>query len=109
MFYIPWRIDAKLIERFIFNFRLKPEVFSSQLPAPWLKPQIVNGWSVVSFCVLSLEDVTIWPMPGFLGFKTVSCAYRCGALDTSINPTSPTVYITDRNTDLPIIARLAPF
>jgi hypothetical protein len=46
-------------------------------------------------------------MPGLFGLGTVSCAYRCGAIDTSISPAGPTVYITDRQTDLPLVARLA--
>ena len=62
-----------------------------------------------SFCILKLDQVIIWPLPGFLGERTTSCAYRCGAIDTSRGGSEPVVYITDRNTDLPIIARLAPW
>lgn len=106
---IPRIVTAKLIERFIFNFRLRPEEFAKRLPVPWLKPQVFNGWSVASFCILKLEQVIVWPLPGLLGMQTVSCAYRCGAIDTSGAAPKPIVYITDRNTDLPIIARLAPW
>jgi len=38
-----------------------------------------------------------------------SCAYRCGIVDASGGKAEPSVYITDRNTDLPIVARLAPW
>lgn len=106
---IPLSVHARLIERFIFNFRLEPDTLASLLPAPYLQPQVFNGWSVVSFCVLKLDQVMLSPLPSFLGFKTISCAYRCGVLDTSgVNP-EPSVYITDRNTDLPIISRLGPW
>lgn len=43
------------------------------------------------------------------GYKTISCAYRCGVLDMSSGAPEPAVYVTDRNTDLSIIARIAPF
>lgn len=106
---IPRSVHARLVERFIFNFRLSPDALNTQLPAPWLKPQVLNGWAVVSFCILKLDRVMISPLPGFLGFETVSCAYRCGVIDSSGDGPQPSVYITDRNTDLPMIARLAPF
>lgn len=106
---IPRIITATLIERFIFNFRLRPDEFAKHLPVPWLKPQVFNGWSVASFCILKLDHVVLWPLPGFLGVKTTSCAYRCGAIDTSRGAAEPIVYITDRNTDLPIITRLSPW
>ncbi|MGA7216706.1 MAG: hypothetical protein WBX38_00230, partial [Candidatus Sulfotelmatobacter sp.] len=99
-------VTANLVERFIFNFRLPPDKFAEQMPVKWLQPQIINGWSVASFCILRLDKVILWPLPGFLGMKTISCAYRCGVIDASQSPAGPSVYITDRNTNLPIIARL---
>jgi hypothetical protein len=105
----PRAVTARLVERFIFNFRLHPDEFAAHLPVRWLQPQVLNGWSVASFCILKLEEVIIWPFPGFLGFKTISCAYRCGVIDVSDHGSEPSVYITDRNTNVPIIARLAPW
>jgi hypothetical protein len=106
---IPRSVTAKLVERYIFNFRLRPDALAESLPVPWLKPQVINGWSVASFCVLSLEQVMLAPLPGALGYKTLSCAYRCGVIDHSGPTPEPSVYILDRNTDLPIIARLGTF
>ena len=106
---IPRSVTANLVERFIFNFRLRPEAFAQHLPVPWLQPQVFNGWSIASFCILKLNQVIISPLPGFLGYETISCAYRCGVLDSSGKNVEPSVYITDRNTDLPIIARIAPW
>jgi hypothetical protein len=106
---VPRIVTARLIERFIFNFRLKPDEFANYLPVAWLRPQVFNGWSVASFCILKLDRVVIWPFPSFFGMQTISCAYRCGVIDTSQSPPEPAVYITDRNTDLPIIARVAPW
>jgi hypothetical protein len=95
-------------ERYIFNFRLRPEALAQHLPANWLAPQVVNGWSVLSFCILNLERITIWPIPAVINFKTISCAYRVGVLDLSGDKPEPSVYITDRNADLPVIVRTAP-
>jgi hypothetical protein len=107
---IPRIIQARLVERLIFNFRFTPDALDRVLPTRWLKPQVCNNWSVVSFCILNLERVTVWPFPAALfGRRTTSCAYRCGAIDASNAQEGPTVYITDRQTDLPLIARLAPW
>ena len=71
---------------------------------------MVNGSSIISFCILHLKDVTIWPLPGkIIGWKTISCAYRCGVLDSSGGTPEPAVWIVNRLADLPIIARLAPW
>lgn len=106
---IPRIINARLVERLIFNFRMSPDALDRVLPAKWLKPQVCNGWCIVSFCVLDLKNVTLWPIPGAFGRRTTSCAFRCGAIDASRSASTPTVYITDRQTDLPLIARLAPW
>ncbi|KAF0957335.1 hypothetical protein [Rhodococcus sp. T7] len=108
---IPRIVDARLVERFIFNFRLRPDALDERLPATWLKPQVFNGWSVASFCVLALDRITVWPIPPFAdikNIKTISCAYRCGAVDISKPTANPTVYITDRNADNSAISYLAP-
>ena len=108
--YIPRSITAELEERLLFNFRVAPETLATQLPVPWLKPLVVNGSSIVSFCILHLKNVTIWPLPGsIIGWKTISCAYRCGVLDSSGGSPQPGVWIIDRLADLPVIAKLSPW
>ncbi|HEX8207050.1 MAG TPA: hypothetical protein VF587_13400 [Solirubrobacteraceae bacterium] len=106
---IPRVVSARLEERFIFNFRLPPDELDRRLPAGWLKPQVINGWAVASFCVLKLGRMTLWPFPPLINIRTTSCAYRCGAIDAYDGKDEPTVYITDRNTDRGIIAATAPF
>ncbi|MGH7714346.1 MAG: hypothetical protein ACREOG_23915, partial [Gemmatimonadaceae bacterium] len=105
---IPRTVVAQMRERFIFNFRLRPDALARHLPVRWLAPQIINGWSTVSFCILKLDRITIWPIPSIFNFSTISCAYRVGVLDLSGDEPEPSVYITDRNADLPIIIRTAP-
>lgn len=108
--YIPRSVTAVLEERLLFNFRVAPEKLATQLPVPWLKPLIVNGVSVLSFCILHLKEVTVWPLPGsIIGWKTISCAYRCGVSDSSGGQPQPAVWIVDRLSDLPIIAKLSPW
>lgn len=106
--YIPRTITARMLERYIFNFRLPPDALDERLPATWLRPQEFNGWAVASFCVLVLDRITVWPVPPLFNVSTVSCAYRCGAVDTSGSAPEPTVYITDRNTDRSLVTYLAP-
>jgi hypothetical protein len=105
---LPHSIHASLIERFIFNFRLPPEALAEKLPVPWLEPQIINDSCIMSFCILSLDGMTLAPLPGFLGYKTFSCAHRFGVIDISGDRPKPAVYVLDRSTDLPQMARLAP-
>lgn len=105
---IPRSVVAHMRERYIFNFRLRPDALARHLPVKWLEPQVLNGWSAVSFCILKLERITIWPIPALINFSTISCAYRIGVMDLSGDRPEPSVYITDRNADLPIIIRTAP-
>jgi hypothetical protein len=73
-----------------------------------LQPQEINKWSIISFCILKLEKLTLWPFPPLFKFSTLSCAYRIGVIDISGHTPEPSVYITDRNADLPIVIRTAP-
>lgn len=101
-------VHARVVERYLFNFRLSPKALDNHLSVDWLRPQILNGKSVVSFCMLKLENLALKPLPSFLGLNTISCAYRCGVIDASGEVPEPSVYVVSRNTDLPIISRLAP-
>jgi hypothetical protein len=97
-----------MVERYIFNYRIPPLELKKRLPAPWLEPQVVKGYSAVSFCILWLERLTISPIPSIFNFKTISCAYRIGVIDTSAPAPEPSVYVIDRWADLPMIAMLGP-
>lgn len=101
-------IESRLIERFIFNFRTRPEVLTSCLPVAHLRPQLLDGWGVVSFCMLTLDHVTLAPLPSWIGLRTTSCAYRCGVIDASGAQPEPSVYIFKRYTDHPLISYLGP-
>ncbi len=102
-------VKARMEERYIFNFRTRPEDLARKLPAPWLEPQVVNGWSAVSFCILWLKRLTVVPFPPLIPFQTVSCAYRIGVIDKSGPAPEPSVYVTERWADLALAAKLAPW
>jgi hypothetical protein len=105
---IPRSVVANMRERYIFNFRVRPQALAKLIPIEWLRPQAINGWSAVSFCILKLDHLTLWPIPPLINFATTSCAYRIGVLDVSGPQPEPSVNITDRNADLPIAIRTAP-
>ena len=101
-------VAARMVERYIFNYRISPAELKKRLPAPWLEPQVINGYSVVSFCILWLEKLTLSPVPPIIPFSTISCAYRIGVLDVSETVPVPSVYVIDRWADLRLIAMLGP-
>lgn len=102
-------VKAQMEERYIFNFLIKPDDLAKKLPVPWLEPQTVEGWSVVSFCILWLKKLSVVPIPAIIPFETLSCAYRIGVIDTSGSAPEPSVYITERWADLALAAKLAPW
>lgn len=65
---------------------MPPAELAKRRPAPWLEPQVVGGSAPVSFCILWLNRRTIAPLSPLVDFTTISCAYRIGALDTSVDP-----------------------
>ncbi len=101
-------IGAHMVERYIFNYRIRPDELKKRLPASWLEPQVVSGYSAVSFCILWLDKLTLSPIPPIIPFSTISCAYRIGVVDVSGNTPVPSVYVIDRWADLPLVARLGP-
>jgi len=101
-------VKARMVERYIFNYRISPSELKKRLPAPWLEPLVVNGYSAVSFCILWLERLTVAPVPAIFRYSTISCAYRIGVIDTSGTAPVPSVYVIDRWADLPMVSRLGP-
>ncbi len=92
-------VRAALAERFIFNFRLPPQMLASYLPVPWLTPQEVRGYGVASFCILDLRGITVAPLTTMVGLDSMSCAPRYAVLDASRVPASPAIFVTERQTN----------
>ena len=102
-------VHGNLVDRYLFNFRTDPEDLQKHLPkVDWLKTRTINGYGIVSFCLLKLKGLTLWPLPAGLGLNTTSCAYRCAVIDTSGGKPEPPVYVLGRNTDMSIISYLGP-
>ncbi len=99
-------VYGHLVDRYLFNFRVSPDALQSRLPVGWLKPRLVNGYGVVSFCMLRLRGVTLWPLPTSIGIDSTSCAYRCAVTDASDMQPEPSVYILGRSTNIPIVSKL---
>lgn len=100
-------VYGQLVDRYLFNFRVDPDALQERLPpGGWLRPRLVNGSGVVSFCLLRLKGVTLWPLPTFAGIDSISCAYRCAVTDASGARPEPSVYILGRSTDVLVVSRL---
>lgn len=87
-------VRARMRERFIVNVRVPPDALAAELPGS-LEPQVVNGWGVVSFCLLDLRRLTIAPLPPAVGPRSMSCAVRYAVLDEAA---APSVFVPERQT-----------
>ena len=99
-------VYGHLVDRYLFNFRLDADYLESRVPVGWLKPRLFHGYGVVSFCLLKLKGVTLWPLPTSMGIDSISCAYRCAVMDTLAGLPEPSVYILGRSTNVPIVGKL---
>lgn len=99
-------VYGHLVDRYLFNFRLDADYLESQIPVGWLRPRLYRGYGVVSFCLLKLKGVTLWPLPTSMGIDSISCAYRCAVVDSSGRVPEPSVYILGRSTNVPIVGKL---
>lgn len=102
-------VYGHILDRYLFNFRLDIDVLRNYLPSlKWLKPREINGYGVVSFCLLNFKGLTIWSLPTLLGVDTASCAYRCSVIDESGGESIPSVYLLGRKTDVSLLNYLGP-
>ncbi len=92
-------VRATLAERFILNFRMSPDALHKYLPVAWLAPQPIQGYGVVSFCLLDLRHITVAPLPTVAGLNSVSCAPRYAVLDIRRGEGKPAVFVTERQTN----------
>ena len=87
-------VRARMHERYIVNVRVPPDALAAALPG-CLDPQEVNGFGIVSFCVLDLRRISIAPVPPVAGPRSVSCAARYAVLDEG---GAPSVFVPERQT-----------
>jgi hypothetical protein len=87
-------VRARMLERYIVNVRVPPDVLAAELPG-CLDPQEVNGFGIVSFCLLDLRRISISPVPPVVGPRSMSCAARYAVLDEG---GAPSVFVPERQT-----------
>jgi hypothetical protein len=94
-------VRATMQERYLFNFRLPPDVLAHHLPVRWLQPHMIRDHSIISFCTLNLQHITVAPLPTTVGLQSLSCAHRFAVLDTLQPVPTPAVYVSHRYTNSP--------
>lgn len=92
-------VRAVLAERYILNFRMRPDAMQRFLPVDWLRPAEVQGYAVASFCMLDLRNITVAPLPALAGLSSLSCAPRYAVIDRSGETEKPAVFVTERYTN----------
>ena len=65
------------------------------MPGSKLKPQVVSGSAVGSFCILWLEHITAAGLPAPVR-RSINCAFRYGVLDAHTG--EPAVFVDERYT-----------
>jgi len=102
-------VYGNVLDRYLFNFRIDLEKLENHMPSlRWLVPRNVNGYGVVSLCLVNFKGLTVWPLPKALGINTVTCAYRYSVIDMSKPEPSPSVYLLGRNTDNSFVNYFGP-
>ena len=102
-------VCGNVLDRYLFNFRINLDKLENYMPTlKWLEPRNVNGYGVVSFCLVNFKGLTVWPLPKALGINTVTCAYRYSVMDISKPEAIPSVYLLGRNTDSSFVNHFGP-
>lgn len=102
-------VYGNVLDRYLFNFRIDLTKLEKHMPfLKWLEPRNVNGYGVVSFCLVHFKGLTVYPLPKALGINTVTCAYRFSVMDISKSEPTPSVYLLGRNTDNSFVNQFGP-
>ncbi|MCU0494143.1 MAG: hypothetical protein MUD01_21345 [Chloroflexaceae bacterium] len=91
-------VRSNVRERFIFNFRVPASFIAEHVPVKWLRPQLLNGSGVLSFCLLDLRQITVAPLPTLAGFNSISCAHRFAVESLRDGVPTASVYVPRRYT-----------
>ena len=102
-------VYGNVLDRYLFNFRVDLDKLENHMPSlKWLEPRNVNGYGVVSFCLVHFQGLTVCPLPTSLGINTVTCAYRYSVVDISNVEHIPSVFLLGRNTDSSFVNYFGP-
>src|SRR5215469_18843154 len=73
--------------RFLINFRVQPEVMKGILPPPF-ELKLHRGYAIAGICLIRLESIRPWGLPGFIGLSGENAAHRVAVqwFDSDVSP-----------------------
>ncbi len=90
-------IRGLIDRRILVNYRVKPEVLSRLLPAPF-RPKIVNGSGMAGVCLIRLKHIRPRFMPVFPGLSSENAAHRIAVEWDTNEGTKEGVFVPRRDT-----------
>lgn len=99
-------VNAVIQRRLLVNFRVKPDVLSEMLPAPF-EPRVVHGWGMAGLCLIGLANLRPQGIPAGLGWRTENAAHRIAVEWSGETGRRQGVYIPRRDTNSALVRALA--
>jgi hypothetical protein len=91
-------IEAVMARRLLINFRVRPDVAASLLPAPF-RPKLVHDWAMSGICLIRLEQVRPRGFPAPLGIASENAAHRIAVEWDEAGTRRTGVFIPRRDSD----------
>lgn len=90
-------VHADVQERWLLNMAVTEEEAASYLEAPFLEPILMNGFGILSLCIIVMDRAAPDWAPITYGPAVTACALRvaCRRRDTK----EPSVWVATRSTD----------
>ena len=90
-------IRGLIDRRILVNFRMKRDVLTTLLPAPF-RPKLVKGFGMAGVCLIRLKHIRPRFLPSFLGISSENAAHRIAVEWDQGGQTKEGVYIPRRDT-----------
>lgn len=91
-------LSGVIDRRILINYRIKPGVVASLLPAH-LEPLVINGYASGGICLLRLKNIGMKYSPSFLRITSENAAHRFLVKYKNADKEARGVYIPRRDTD----------
>ncbi len=91
-------IRGLMARRVLINFRIRPEIARGWLPPPF-RPALLGDWAMGGICLIRLERIRPWFLPGALGLTSENAAHRFAVEWDDGRITRKGVFIPRRDTD----------
>lgn len=98
-------IQGVIARRILLNFRADAEVVQRLLPAP-LQVDQQNGHAIVGVCLIRLENLRPYGVPGPLGLSSENMAHRVAIRYPGSEGIRPGVFVWRRETDQRLVELL---